>query len=111
MRMSNPFPLAPMLVPHKDAYALWYTFSVQSISLQATQSTPNSTDAPWWAWIGGALGALYVIDAIIFAPLLGAATLTGVFVCSQVGAPLVLLLKQSKHCTTRGMAADAQWGL
>ena len=45
------------------------------------------SDAPWWAWTGGAFGALYVTVAVIVAPRLGvvfllAATLAGQAVAS-----------------------------
>src|SRR4030095_1746422 len=30
-------------------------------------------DAPWWIWIGGLLGAFYVLGSIVTAPKLGAA--------------------------------------
>jgi hypothetical protein len=36
---------------------------------------PSSTqlgDAPWWAWIGGAFGAFYIVAAILLLPRLGA---------------------------------------
>ncbi|KAI8983467.1 hypothetical protein BDB01DRAFT_124971 [Pilobolus umbonatus] len=40
--------------------------------------------APWYAWVGGILGAYYVIINILTVPRLGAATVLSVFVCSQV---------------------------
>jgi uncharacterized membrane protein YdcZ (DUF606 family) len=46
--------------------------------------------APWWAWIGGVLGAYYVIVNISFAYKLGAGTAVAVFVCSQLGMSIVL---------------------
>lgn len=46
--------------------------------------------APWWAWIGGVLGAYYVVINISFAYKLGAGTAVAVFVCSQLGMSVVL---------------------
>lgn len=46
--------------------------------------------APWWSWIGGALGAYYVIIVIIFAQKLGAGTLVAIFVCAQLITSIVL---------------------
>jgi uncharacterized membrane protein YdcZ (DUF606 family) len=46
--------------------------------------------APWWAWIGGALGAYYVVVVIIFAQKLGAGTLVAIFVCAQLITSVVL---------------------
>ena len=47
-------------------------------------------DAPWWVWIGGALGAFYVAGAIVSAPKLGAATLIALVVAGQASASLVV---------------------
>ena len=47
-------------------------------------------DAPWWVWIGGALGALYVAAAIVTAPKLGAAQLVALVVAGQALASLVI---------------------
>jgi len=45
---------------------------------------------PWWQWSGGALGALYVVSAIVLAPRLGAAALLAAIVAGQMVASLVL---------------------
>lgn len=45
---------------------------------------------PWWAWTGGALGALYVASSIIVIPKLGAATLVALVVAGQMLASLLL---------------------
>jgi transporter family-2 protein len=45
---------------------------------------------PWWAWTGGALGALYVASSIIVIPKLGAATLVALVVAGQMLASLFL---------------------
>lgn len=46
--------------------------------------------APWWSWVGGPLGAYYVVINIIFALKLGAGTAVSVFVCSQLAMSIVL---------------------
>jgi bacterial/archaeal transporter family-2 protein len=46
--------------------------------------------APWWVWVGGALGAFYVAASIVTAPRLGAATLIAVVVAGQALASLVV---------------------
>lgn len=48
------------------------------------------TALPWWAWTGGALGALYVASAIVVVPKLGAATLIALVVAGQMLAALLL---------------------
>ena len=45
---------------------------------------------PWWAWTGGALGAVYVASSIIVIPKLGAATLVALVVAGQMLAALFL---------------------
>src|ERR1700732_893234 len=44
----------------------------------------------WWQWIGGLIGAVYVLTIIILAPKLGAATLMAAVVASQLMAFLAL---------------------
>ncbi len=46
--------------------------------------------APWWIWIGGALGAFYVAVSVIAAPRLGAAALIGAVVAGQLMAALLV---------------------
>ena len=46
--------------------------------------------APWWVWIGGALGAFYVVGSIVSAPKLGAATLIALVVAGQGAASIVV---------------------
>ena len=46
--------------------------------------------APWWVWIGGLLGAFYVLGSVVTAPKLGAATLVAVILAGQAVASLVV---------------------
>jgi bacterial/archaeal transporter family-2 protein len=46
--------------------------------------------APWWVWVGGALGAFYVLGSIVSAPRLGAVTLVAVILAGQATASLVI---------------------
>jgi transporter family-2 protein len=46
--------------------------------------------SPWWLWIGGLIGALYVVASIVLAPKLGAATLVAAVVAGQMIASLLL---------------------
>lgn len=45
---------------------------------------------PWWAWIGGLLGAFNIAMSIFLAPKLGALVLAVSVVCGQVIASLAL---------------------
>ncbi len=46
--------------------------------------------APWWVWVGGLLGAFYVLGSVVAAPKLGAATLVAVILAGQVVASLLV---------------------
>lgn len=53
-------------------------------------STNRLGAAPWWVWVGGALGAFYVAASIVSAPKLGAAQLIALVVAGQAVASLVV---------------------
>ena len=46
--------------------------------------------APWWVWIGGALGAFFVFLAIVLAESLGAAVLVSFIIAGQMLASILL---------------------
>jgi transporter family-2 protein len=46
------------------------------------------TGAPWWMYLGGFLGAFYVVASVILTPRLGAATTIGLFLAGQVVASI-----------------------
>jgi transporter family-2 protein len=46
--------------------------------------------APWWAWIGGLLGAFYVAMSIVTGPRLGAAALIAAVVAGQALASVLI---------------------
>ena len=45
---------------------------------------------PWWAWVGGLLGATYVMAILFFADQLGAAIFTGVTLAAAIATSLAL---------------------
>jgi transporter family-2 protein len=47
-------------------------------------------EAPWWVWLGGLLGAFYVLGSVVTAPKLGAATLVAVILAGQAVASLLV---------------------
>ena len=55
-----------------------------------TRSTGSLGEAPWWLWVGGLLGAVYVVAAAVTAPRLGAATLVVLVVAGQAVMGLVV---------------------
>lgn len=44
----------------------------------------------WWHWIGGLLGAIYIVGTIVLAPRLGAATFVAALVAGQMIMSLVI---------------------
>ncbi|VAX44404.1 Uncharacterised protein [Acinetobacter calcoaceticus] len=50
----------------------------------------NALQAPWWVWIGGVLGAVYVASAAAFAPKLGAGGFIVLVVAGQMIAAVVV---------------------
>ena len=46
--------------------------------------------APWWALVGGLLGAIYVATALVAVRTLGAAGLTAVVIFGQLGVSVVI---------------------
>ena len=46
--------------------------------------------APWWVWVGGFLGAFYVLGSVVTAPKLGAAALFAFILAGQAVASLTV---------------------
>ena len=46
--------------------------------------------APWWMYLGGLLGAGFVLASVILTPRLGAATTIGLFLAGQVFASIII---------------------
>ena len=44
----------------------------------------------WWVWLGGPLGAFFVLTSILAAPRIGAASMIVLFVAGQIRMALVL---------------------
>lgn len=53
---------------------------------------PNAASVmrlPWWAWVGGALGAVYIGLSIILVPQLGTATFVALLIAGQMLASVL----------------------
>ena len=65
--------------------------------------------APWWIWIGGALGAFYVLGSVVTAPRLGAVTLVALILAGQAVSSLLVdhfgVLGFSEHPISLGRLA------
>jgi transporter family-2 protein len=83
---------------HSPVRAAFVSFLIGTVVLLAAAALvfkplPSSGrlgDAPWWVWVGGTLGAFYVVGAVLTAPQLGAATLIALVVAGQAMASLVV---------------------
>jgi len=53
-------------------------------------SAARFAHAPWWIWIGGALGAFYVVASVVAGPRLGAAALIACVIAGQLVASVVI---------------------
>lgn len=80
-----------------------------AVFVRGLPSAERVSAAPWWAWLGGALGAFYVAGSITSAPKLGAVTLIGVILAGQAVASLVVdhfgMVGFDEHPATLGRVA------
>ncbi len=84
-----------------SGHAVWTalaSFTIGTLSLLAYfliarlpwPETASLGRAPWWAWLGGLLGAYYVLSAVVVAPRLGAAVLVALIIAGQLIVALAL---------------------
>ena len=52
--------------------------------------TQPLADVPWWNWLGGIFGALFVMTGILVAPRIGATLLFALLICGQVVASVIV---------------------
>ena len=50
----------------------------------------NLSGGPWWIWLGGAVGAVYIMGAVTYSSKLGAAGWLGVVVTGQILTSVLL---------------------
>ena len=50
----------------------------------------HASDAPWWAWVGGLLGAFYVTSTVVVPVRIGAAAFFGILVAAQLVTSVIL---------------------
>lgn len=65
------------------------SFGVGFVALALALSTQSVRGhslaaAPWWAWLGGLLGAFYIVMSIVLLPRIGAAALISAAVFGQM---------------------------
>jgi bacterial/archaeal transporter family-2 protein len=54
------------------------------VTLLFTRGGAKPGDAPWWAWVGGALGAFYVTSTVVVPGRIGVAAYFGIVVAAQL---------------------------
>lgn len=66
------------------------SFGVGTIALLAVvalfyrSESQHAGQAPWWAWVGGLLGAFYVTSTVVVPVRIGAAPFFGILVAAQL---------------------------
>ncbi len=63
---------------------------VASLSSGGLSSIGSATRAPWWALVGGILGAFYVTVALVTVRTLGLSSLTAIVVTGQLAIAVVV---------------------
>jgi bacterial/archaeal transporter family-2 protein len=83
---------------NNPVFAAFFSFAIGTVGLLlyivATRATwptmATLSKVPAWNWLGGILGAYYVVISIIVAPKLGAASLISLIVATQLFTSLFL---------------------
>lgn len=60
------------------------------VTLQPAPATNDLPRMPWWGWLGGGIGALFIIVSIVLTPRLGTALTLATITVGQLLAALVL---------------------
>ena len=60
------------------------------VAFRGWPSLGKLSGVPWWAWLGGLLGAFYLIGSIVTGPRIGAVAFVAAVVAGQAVASVVL---------------------
>ena len=60
------------------------------VTRQPSADTGGLSRMPWWGWVGGAIGALFITVSIVLTPRLGTALTLATMTAGQLLAALVL---------------------
>jgi len=63
---------------------------IVALFARGSTSSAKLSEAPWWVWIGGFFGVIYVITAAVAAPRIGAVALLAFALAGQTVASVVL---------------------
>jgi transporter family-2 protein len=72
------------------SFAIGAVVLLAVVVLAARSEGHRAGDAPWWAWVGGALGAFYIVSSIVVPPRIGAAAFFGILVAAQLVASVLI---------------------
>jgi bacterial/archaeal transporter family-2 protein len=65
-------------------------FVVTLVATRGLVDTSRLDQVPWWAWLGGAVGAGYVVSTVAAAPRLGALNLFAAVIFGQLVCSVLL---------------------
>jgi len=65
-------------------------FAYSAATRPALPAASALAAAPWWVWLGGLFGAVFVTAAAAFAPRLGAATFISITIAGQMVVSILL---------------------
>ena len=63
---------------------------VVAVALRGWPPASKLSGVPWWAWLGGVLGAFYLIGSIVTGPRIGAVGFVAAVVAGQAVSSVVL---------------------
>jgi bacterial/archaeal transporter family-2 protein len=89
-RLKEAFGEALPAVIVSSALGVLILAAVALIGRASWPSAATLAGVPWWAWLGGALGAVYAVATVLLARPLGAATLTALVVTGQLVCSVAL---------------------
>ena len=64
--------------------------AIALLTRQPAPDTEGLSRMPWWGWVGGAVGALFIVVSIVLTPRLGTALTLATITVGQLLAALVL---------------------
>lgn len=88
LRLSLEHPVLAAITNFLVGLTLLVTFA--ALTRVPLPSTAQIAHAPWWCWIGGAMGATLVLSGVLLSHRLGAATFLGCIILGQLAASVVL---------------------
>ncbi|MEM1060910.1 MAG: DMT family transporter [Planctomycetota bacterium] len=84
--LGNPF-LAALVSFTTGTTAIVLTCLARRVPLPTATAVAS---VPWWGWVGGLLGAVFVVSAIVITPRLGAAAFIAAIVTGQMLTSVLL---------------------